>query len=206
MSLIFKHPFTCIVAGPTGSGKTLFTKRLIENASSMITPPPQKIIWCYSIYQRLFSDIKDVEFREGLPNNAEFDGSERVLLIIDDLMRELSSSTTAVDIFTRLSHHMNLSVIYLSQNMFYKGSQNRTISLNVQYFVLFKNPRDGQQIAILARQMFPTMWRYVVEAFSDATNEPYSYLLIDLKPNTDDKLRVRSQIFPQETNYIYLPK
>ena len=206
MSLMFKHPFTCIVAGPTGCGKTQFTKRVIQYASIIIQPPPQKIVWCYGVYQKLFDEIRHVEFQEGLPKMNQFDGNERILLILDDLMRELSSSTSAVDIFTRMSHHMNISVMYLSQNVFYKGAQNRTISLNSQYFVLFKNPRDGQQISTLARQIFPTKWKFVLEAFSDATREPYTYLLLDLKPETEENLRVRGQIFPQETNFVYVSK
>jgi len=47
MSLAFKHPFTAIVAGPTSCGKTRFVFRLIEYASRMIDPPPDKIVYCY---------------------------------------------------------------------------------------------------------------------------------------------------------------
>ena len=36
----WKHPFTCIVAGPTGCGKTMFVARLLQNASTMIDPSP----------------------------------------------------------------------------------------------------------------------------------------------------------------------
>jgi len=31
----FKHPFTCIVAGPTGSGKTSFVIKLLQNLKSL---------------------------------------------------------------------------------------------------------------------------------------------------------------------------
>src|SRR3989442_550006 len=101
--MIFKHPFTAIVAGPSGSGKTVFTAKLIEHSSRMIDPPPQKILWCYGAYQKFFNEMKNVEFHDGLPDVNSFDGSERTLLILDDLMR---------------SHHKNLSVLYLTQNLF----------------------------------------------------------------------------------------
>jgi len=58
-------------------------------------------------------------------------------------------------IFTKTSHHMEVSVLYLTQNIFYGEKQNRTIGLNAHYLVLFKNPRDATQVSHLARQMYP---------------------------------------------------
>ena len=43
----WQHPFTCIVAGPTGCGKTTFVARLLRNASEMIDPPPERVTWYY---------------------------------------------------------------------------------------------------------------------------------------------------------------
>ena len=37
----WKHPFTAIVAGPTGCGKTVFTLTFITLASEMTTPVPE---------------------------------------------------------------------------------------------------------------------------------------------------------------------
>ena len=72
--------------------------------------------------------------------------------------------------------------------------------------VLFKNPRDASQFANLARQMFPQQSSYAVEAYKDATREPYSYLLVDLRPEQDEDLRLRTNIFPDEKHYVYVPK
>ena len=47
----FKHPFTAILAGPSQAGKTEFIIRLLENVNDMITPAPNKIIYCYSFWQ-----------------------------------------------------------------------------------------------------------------------------------------------------------
>jgi len=45
----FKHPFSCIVSGPSGSGKS-FTLRLVQHLDSLCTEPNFSggIIWCYS--------------------------------------------------------------------------------------------------------------------------------------------------------------
>ena len=39
----FVHPFTALVAGPTGSGKTEFIIQLIQNRNTCIKPTPTKI-------------------------------------------------------------------------------------------------------------------------------------------------------------------
>ena len=78
---------------------------------------------------------------------------------------------SVANIFTRGSHHRNVSVILLVQNLFHKNKHVRTISLNSHYLVLYKNPRDASQIANLFRQMYLTRWRFAVEAYKNATRE-----------------------------------
>ena len=94
MDVRFKHPFTCMVSGPTGCGKSVFTFKLISEASEQIVPSPQKIIYCYGEYQPMFANYPQVDFREGLPDNSEFDGKHRTLLILDDLMTEAGSEVS----------------------------------------------------------------------------------------------------------------
>jgi hypothetical protein len=202
--LSLKHPFTATVAGPTGCGKTLFTFRLIENAAEMIDPPLRTIWYCYGEYQPLFAKYPQVIFNEGLPDISTFDGKEPTLLVIDDLMQE--TNDTLANIFTKISHHRNVSVLYLTQNLFPKNKHARTISLNSHYLFLFKNPRDASQFGVLARQMYPSGSKFAVEAFKDATEKPYGYLLVDLKPDTDERLRLRTNIFRREQTAVYVKK
>ena len=86
---------------------------------------------------------------------------------------------------------MNVSVLYLTENIFYSGKQNRMILLNAHYLVLFRNPRDATQVAYLTQQMYPGKSKFLIEAFKDAMIELFSYLLINLKPDMDKKFRVR---------------
>jgi len=202
--LPLKHPFTALVVGPTCCGKTQFVFKLIDNVDRMIDPPPNRIVYCYGEYQHSFRKYSDVEFRQGLPDASDFDGSEPVLLVIDDLMQE--TDETVANLFTKGSHHRNVSVVFLAQNLFPKNKFARTMSLNAHYIVLFKNPRDASQFANLARQMYPKQWQFAVEAYKDATREPYSYLLLDLRPEQNEDLRLRTNVFPGETHYVYVPK
>ena len=66
----------------------------------------------------------------------------------------------------------------------------RTISLNTHYFFLGKNPRDLTVVSRLASQAFPGKVPYVTEAFADATENPYSFMLMDLRPETTDNMRL----------------
>jgi hypothetical protein len=77
--------------------------------------------------------------------------------------------------------------------------------LNAHYMIIFKNPRDAAQITYLARQISPENPKFLVEAYRDATSIPHGYLLIDLKQNTPDVLRYRTDIFERNVT-IYVPK
>jgi hypothetical protein len=171
----------------------------------MITPPPEKIVYCYGEFQSKFAEYPTVEFQEGLPSVDRFDGRHRVLLIIDDLMNEADQN--ACNLFSKLSHHRNVSVVFITQNLFHKNKFVRTMKLNTHYIVMFKNPRDASQVTILAREMYPGKSQFVVEAYENATKEPHGYLLIDLGPDTDDRYRIGTKIFPDDPKqYAYLPK
>ena len=204
MDTSLKHSFTCIVAGPTGCGKTTFVTRLLRFASSIIDLPPERIVWCYGQWQKSYSSMAEsmpeVEFVDGLP-----DPETRTLVVLYDLMAETDSRVTIL--FTKKSHHCNTSVVYLLQNLFPKGKETRTISLNAQYMVLFKSPRDAGQVGQLAKQMYPGRVKYMQDAFKDATSTPYGYLLIDLKQETPDDARLRTKVFPDYIiQYVYVPR
>ena len=171
----------------------------------MVDPPPECVTWYYGEWQSAYKnlDIPNLHLEEGLPKSFEAD--KRNVVVLDDPMAETDGRVT--NLFTKKSHHSNTSVIYLVQNLFPKNKESRTISLNAQYMVVFKNPRDASQITNLAKQMYPGRIKFMQEAFNDATTAPYGYLLIDLKQDTPEDLRLRTTILPDDTvQYVYVPK
>ena len=58
----------------------------------------------------------------------------------------------------------------------------------------------------LAKQIYPGKVKYVQESYKDATLIPHGYLLIDLRQDTPDQLRLRISIFPSEHQVVYLEK
>lgn len=200
----WKHPFSAIVAGPSGCGKSHFVTRFIEHASKMCNTEFENIFWHYSEWQPGYN-LKGVMYKEGIPSMTDFDGSKPNLIIIDDLMRE--SDGRVVDLFTKGCHHRNVSVFFITQNLFHQGRGQRDISLNAHYIVCFKNPRDRAQIRHLAQQVYPENPKFIQEAYSDSTQKAHGYLLFDMKQSTSDEYRFRSSIFPDDPeNYVYLPK
>ncbi|KAF4526817.1 hypothetical protein B566_EDAN015144 [Ephemera danica] len=137
-----------------------------------------------------------IRFFEGLPNLNEIAPEANAparIIIIYDFMRE--SSHKVVDIFSKGSHHRNLSVMFKTQNIFHQSKGSRDMSLNAHYIVMFKNPR----------QVYPENPKFLQETFTDATSKHHSYLLFDMKQMTPEAFRFRTDIFPNESNAVYVP-
>ena len=208
----FLHPFTSILAGPTGCGKTVFCIKLIEHAENVIYPPPERIYWFYSQWQDAYSDerLKNVIFQEGLPSTWPMEDEARcrprTLLILDDLMSSVTGKVT--QLWTQGSHHWNTSCLLITQNLFYNCKEFRNLNLNSHYTILFKCPRDVGQLMYLARQAFPGKGEYVKDAYRDCTSKRYGYIIWDFRGSTPDEYRLRSDIFGEGPGLctVYLPK
>ena len=99
------------------------------------------------------------------------------------------------EIFTQISHHLNTSVIFVTQSLFGVKKEFRTISLNAHYLIIMKNPRDKSQVSYIGQQMMPKSSKFVTNVYNDTTQEPHSYLLFDFHQSQSDSLRLRSSIF-----------
>lgn len=198
----------CIV-GPSGCGKSWFTLDLLRN--HVFQPAFQKIYYFYQYEQpKLFAMFKEtianlrkqnldtnIEFIQGvhfdLISNLPNDGT-RYLLIFDDSCEEISRSREFQQIATA-GRHRNYGVIYIKHNLFHKSPLGRDVELQNTHIVLFKSPRDVQQVRVLSKQLginkdtFET-W------FLNATNKLYGHFMIDLSPKTVDLLRFSTGFNP----------
>ncbi|KAL8618577.1 hypothetical protein ACOMHN_021846 [Nucella lapillus] len=167
-------------------------------------PPPEEVVWCLGEWQPGYGELKNVRFVEWIPDVDTWKPGKRRLLVLDDLMTETDERVTKL--FTKGSHHKNMSIIYITQILFSKNKKSRTIHLNSNYIVLFKNPRDATQITFLARQMMPGRTKLMLDAYKDATTQPHGYLVVDLKQDTSDLYQLRTNIFPREVQVVCIPK
>jgi len=195
----FLHPSNSIVAGMTSSGKTEFTKLLIKNWKNLINinTTNLRVLWCFSEI-RSIPQINNVElqFNKGIPSLESIEKIKPDLIVLDDLMDDINQDIK--NLFTKVAHHRNISVVLIVQNLFNQNKQMRTISLNSHYIVLMKGIRNLQQVEILGRQIFPSKSKQLLNIFKHVTQKPFGYLVIDLHPRSNDKYRLRTRIFPEE--------
>ena len=166
-------------------------------------------VWYYSqcqpAYIEMLVAMPHIEFLKGISTALEYDSFFDVnklnFIVFDDQMIDASKDKRIVNLFTRGSHHRNLSVIYIVQNLFHQGKGSRSISLNSHYLVLFKNPRDKLQILTLAKQMYPGQTDFFLNQYEEAVKRPFGYLLIDLKTTTQDNCRLRTNVLPSEEGF-----
>ena len=192
------------VYGPSRAGKSTFIKKLIEYKDMMFTREPQKIMYCYAIWSKDFENMDGVLFNKGLPDLETiqaFSEGEHSLLVLDDLIHEVCKSGWADQIFTTASHHLDMTVVFISQNLFPQGKNMRNIALNLTYIVLFRSPRDVNQVGVLGSQLGER--KNFLAAYIDSTKSPYGYLTLDFTPKCIEELRWRTNIFPGELVVTY---
>ena len=60
------------------------------------------------------------------------------------------------------------------------------------------NVRDKNQFLFLARQAYPKHSQSLYDSYRDATIKPHGYFILDFTQDTDERLRFRTNIFPDE--------
>jgi hypothetical protein len=124
-------------------------------------------------------------------------------LILDDLANEIKSEFLDI-LYTRGSHHWNVSIILVTQNLFDKNI--KVARINSHFLILMKSPQSLLQIKTLGSQLFPGKINYFMESYHDAIEKnSFGYLLINMQPNTSSELRLTTNIFPNDKTVIYLP-
>ena len=198
----FRTPARILVVGPSGCGTTAFTENLVLNNLDLFETPPSTIHYCYRAWQEGFQPIRQrgIVFHEGIPTPRELTQwfPHGGLLIMNDLMNEGSGEKNVLDLFTKYSHHQNVTVIYLCQDMFPTGRYTKSISRNAHYVVAFKNPRDQLGVHNLLLQSFSTTWKDARDVFLQTTSRPFGYLLIDLHSASSDEVRLLSHLLKDE--------
>jgi hypothetical protein len=207
----FEHPATIFVAGPTQAGKTHWVIDLLKELNELIVPTPERIHWAYGVKnekqeQKIKKTNPSITFSEGFPDLNIFDSNTKNLLILDDLMDEIGKNKDCANLFTRGSHHNNITVIAIVHNIFNQDKYFRTLTLNGQNFVFFNSPCDRQQLLTFGRRIFPQHKNFLPAALEEASKmNEHGYIVIRMKASVPDSLRVCTNIFKHQIPVWFLP-
>lgn len=224
VNFTFCHPFTCVVAGPTGCGKSTFVRNLILNRKYLVDKEWDYICiflgtsieenpvlasvksLCPDIYvdiidtKKMFPDVKT--FSEVFPSQVQklitTNSHRRGCIIFDDLMKELAACDMLVNLFCKYSSHCNLSPIYITQNPFIRGknsSDNTTVFRNTHVFVLFDSPMDKTLVRNIAYKIDDPK-SGILSLFKHVLKQ-YRYIVIRGDLNVNPRLKFSSDIFNQ---------
>ena len=200
--LKFKLPFGMIISGPSSSGKTTFLLKLLQEKNELIIPQPKSVLYCYGQYHENIPILSKlgVQLYRGPPTDEILNSLQKpALLILDDLLTMIEEKKLS-DLFIRMSHHYQMGIIFITQNLFDK--KIKVARMNAQYIILMSAPNSALQIRNLGVQLFPKRLKFFLKSYRDATSVPYGYLVIDVNPASNPLLRLRTSIFKEDEEKI----
>lgn len=195
-----KNNATFQIVGPSGSGKTHFVSKLLQNENKFESKF-NKIYWHQGgdgeagLTNFEMKKLKNIKIINGFDENWSSRLKKNDVIVIDDLYQEANKEADFNNLFTKIARHREVTVIFITQNLFHQGGNHRTRNLNVHYLAIFKNPRDQTVIDFLARQAYPNDRLYLIDAYRDATKNPHGYVFLDFTQDCPDDLRVCTDIF-----------
>ena len=214
LDIRLEENFKMCLIGASGSGKTQFTYQLLSNLSSFTKKPPEKVIIVMQVWQEIylkmrqeglvdiFIEVNDQSLEDTISSHL----CRNTLIIFDDCFVSGKNNLQYIaSLFLVTGRHTGVSLIYIGQHLFSKEESLKHITNNCDYLVMFKSIRSRNDIRNLASQMFPRRTRVLTSMFEDATQQPYSYLFINLTQRADEKARFLSNVWAEDgiiTTYI----
>lgn len=191
MPIRFLANHNTIVFGQTGAGKTQFMLEVIRQR--LIQPFPKNVFYMFNVEQDFMKTWNNVEtqpikFIKGL-NFVEMDTSEPSMLVIDDLL--LSTNKDVASAFIMGSHHKQISLFFISQNLFPNDPICRMISANSHYYVIFHCQRHFRQVHTLARQIYVGKeLSRITNAYKRAGKKQRGFIVLSFAPLLPEELTV----------------
>ena len=151
------------------------------------------MFYFYKGYQPLFNEMAKKLKIEFVPclDFSKIKKLEDCLLVLDDSYETIYQEKEFVKLAVA-GRHKKVRCVFVKHNFFHQSKWSRTIDLNTTHIILFKSPRELQQIYYLGRQLKNV--EFLRDYYTRATSEPYGHLLIDLDPKTSECLRFCSSI------------
>lgn len=192
--------------GASSSGKSTFLTEIVKQRKEAFFKVPTKVIVLYKHYQPLYDEMSqdglDIVFLTQLPSETELTamtlGHDHVLLLVDDQLSSIGTSSLLLDVFVRLCHHLKMSCFLLIQasNMS-KSRYGSDIMRNAHYYILFKSAQIGHNLRSIGVRI--NDYKNLSRAYKLATHErPYTYLSVCLHPKASELERYSTDILPSD--------
>ena len=230
VTLPFTHPFVMTITGPTQCGKTMWINKLIENIDVMVVPTPDKALFLYTTFQPIYDEIKKnvaeknetsslkeikfIDCNNGIPTVADLrkNFGYQTLLILDDLMINAANATNSGiaaenmknlnNFVCRDSHHHDMFVIFVCQDIGYKDGVLKTLRKNMHYHVVFVNHNDYSTFSIITHNKKISDGTFK-RVYDDIKEDKHGYVVFDGKNDSYGNCRIRTGVFPQDNTYVY---
>jgi hypothetical protein len=128
------------------------------------------------------------------------------LLILDDLTIVSASNKENIEnlnnLASRDSHHLNISVIFVCQNLNYGCGKLRNARINSQYHIMFNSLTDTRDVELIASNKKINS-ATLQKILSDVGKKQYMYLVFDGSPKGYNNTRLCTGILPHENTIIY---
>jgi hypothetical protein len=214
-NILFKPPFRCVIVAPSNSGKSVLISNLISSRDLPYRKYFKKNIFIWSSTFHLTDPSFEMsdniekgnvydEYNEntiqdlineqiGIIHKYTKKKAPHLLFIFDDVVQDLNQSRQSV--LNKLffsARHFNISLILLSQQ--YKMVP-RSMRLNSSDTIIFQTGNNSEVQKIAEEQAIPA--DKFKQILKDATNEPFSFLVIHNKLPIKDRYQLRL------SNHIY---
>ena len=127
-------------------------------------------------------------------------------MVLDDLlvlaMTTKENSDNLNNLASRDSHHLNISVMFICQNLNYGCGKLRNVRVNSMYHLVFNNHTDTRHIELIARNRGIRL-STLRKILTDVGKKQYGYVLFDGCPQSLANARVRTGILPGDCTTIY---
>ena len=195
-----RHPARIIVYGPSYSGKSTFVYKLLQNQKKVFDVIFDRIIICNGGSTTSLPNNLNIENYDYLDSTIidTLDKNHNNIVVIDDNMHRAANDLNISELFTKKSHHLNTTVIFIIQNLFPKSEFMTDIRRNSTYLILMSNPSENKSVRLFSSQVDSENPKFISDCFADATrNRPFSHLLLDFHQQQLNEVRVRSNILPE---------
>ena len=228
MDLRLKSAATIILSGSSGCGKTQLAEQIVCENKNIFTSPFEEVVWCFGRHAddtKMFIHIRSVlekdnvalHLHEGCPYEAiesntlfEKPRSAHKALIIDDLFSSPTQNKTLQECFSVLSHHLNITVILIIQNLQAASTGQRvalgTLLRSCSHLVVFVGRRMLPIVKSIGSSFFPGELFRVLEPFNDMIKrgDQHNYIVFDFL-NSDSRLQVREKgLLPSDKCWFFL--